>query len=123
MKNYGPKEPSKFISDLDINNLCGWGMSKFLPYEGFKWLKNVDNFDVNSINENSSIGYVLEVLSWISWRIIWDTWWLSVISGKTCNSLWHVVRLFFKKCNYGIKVGNVEKLIPNLGGKTNYVVH
>ena len=63
MKNYGPTKPSKFISDLDINNLCSWGMSKFLPYEGFKWLKNVDNFDVNSINENSSIGYVLEVLS------------------------------------------------------------
>ena len=63
MKNYGPTKPSKFISDLDINNLCCWGMSKFLPYEGFKWLKNVDNFDVNSINENSSIGYVLEVLS------------------------------------------------------------
>ena len=63
MKNYGPTKPSKFISDLDINNLCGWRMSKFLPYEGFKWLKNVDNFDVNSVNENSSIGYVIEVLS------------------------------------------------------------
>ena len=123
MKNYGPTKPSKFISDLGINNLCGWGMSKFLPYVRFKWLKNVDNFDVNWINENSSIGYVLEVLSWISWRIIWDTWWLSVITRKACNSLWHVVRLCFKKCKYGIKVGNVEKLIPNLVGKTNYVAH
>ena len=27
----------------------------------FKWLKNVDNFDVNSISENSPIGYILEV--------------------------------------------------------------
>ena len=32
-----------------------------LPYGGFKWLKNVDNFDVNSISENSPIGYILEV--------------------------------------------------------------
>ena len=24
---------------------------------------------------------------------------------------------------YGIKVGDVMKLIPNLGGKTNYVLH
>ena len=24
---------------------------------------------------------------------------------------------------YGIKVGNVKKLIPNLGDKTNHVVH
>ena len=35
--------------------------SGYLPYDGFKWLKNVDNFDVNSINENSPIGYILEV--------------------------------------------------------------
>ena len=28
---------------------------------GFKWLKNVDKFDVNSISEKSPIGYILEV--------------------------------------------------------------
>ena len=32
-------------------------MSECLPYEGFKWLKNVDEFDVMSINEKSPIGY------------------------------------------------------------------
>ena len=36
-------------------------MSGYLHYGGFKWLKNVDNFDVNSISENSPIGYILEV--------------------------------------------------------------
>ena len=44
-----------------MNNLHGWGMSGYLPYGGFKWLKSVDNFGVNSISENSSIGYILEV--------------------------------------------------------------
>ena len=33
-----------------MNNLNGWGMSGYLPYRGFKWLKNVDNFDVSSIS-------------------------------------------------------------------------
>ena len=32
-----------------------------VPYEGFKWLKNVDEFDLMSINEKRSIGYLLEV--------------------------------------------------------------
>ena len=36
-------------------------MSKFFPYGGFKWLKNVDNFDVSSISENGLIGYILKV--------------------------------------------------------------
>ena len=36
-------------------------MSVCLPYERFKWLKNVDNLDVNSISEKNPIGYILEV--------------------------------------------------------------
>ena len=36
-------------------------MSEYLPYERFKWLKNVDKFDVMSINEKNPIGYLLEV--------------------------------------------------------------
>ena len=32
-------------------------MSKYLPDEGFKWLKNVDEFDVMLINEKSPIRY------------------------------------------------------------------
>ena len=31
-------------------------MSECLPYEGFEWLKNVDEFDVVSINEKRLIG-------------------------------------------------------------------
>ena len=36
-------------------------MSEYLPYRGFKWIKNVDEFNVNSINGKSSTGYFLEV--------------------------------------------------------------
>ena len=34
-----------------MNNLYDWAMSEYLPYEEFKWLKNVDEFDVMSISE------------------------------------------------------------------------
>ena len=36
-------------------------MSGYLPHGGFKWLKNADSFDVNSISQKSSIGYILKV--------------------------------------------------------------
>ena len=44
-----------------MNNLYGWEMSEYLPYEGFKWLKNVDEFDITSINEKIPKRYLLEV--------------------------------------------------------------
>ena len=36
-------------------------MSEYLPYEEFKWLKNINEFDVMSVNGKSPIGYLLEV--------------------------------------------------------------
>ena len=61
INDYDPKKSSKFITYLDMNNLYGWVMTNCLPYGGFKWLKNVDGFDVNPISEKSPIGYILEV--------------------------------------------------------------
>ena len=61
MNDYDPKKPSKLITYLDMNNLHGWAMSEYLPYGEFKWLKIVDEFDVNSISEKSPIGYFLQV--------------------------------------------------------------
>ena len=59
--DYDPKNLSRFMSYLDMNNLYGWAMNEYLRYIGFKWLKNIDNFDTMSINDKSSIGYFLEV--------------------------------------------------------------
>ena len=36
-------------------------MSGYLPYGVFNWLKNVDNFHVNSVSENTSTGYHFEI--------------------------------------------------------------
>ena len=51
IKVYDSKEPSKFITYLDMNNLYGWGMNSYFPYGGFKWLKNVDGFGVALIGK------------------------------------------------------------------------
>ena len=63
MKCYNSSKGSKYITYLDANNLYGWVMSQYLPYSGFKWLnqKEISDLCFNSISENSSIGYMLEV--------------------------------------------------------------
>ena len=43
-----------------MNNLYGWAMNEYLPYCRFKWLKNIDKFDM-SISDKIPIGYFLEV--------------------------------------------------------------
>ena len=44
-----------------MNNLYGLGLREYLPYGGFKWLKNVHGFDINSISKKSAIGYFIKV--------------------------------------------------------------
>ena len=58
MNDYDPKKPSAFISYPDMNNLYGWAITEYLPYEGFKWLKNIDDVILNS--EKSPMAYFIE---------------------------------------------------------------
>ena len=45
MKNYDPTKESKYTIHLDANNSYTWVMN--LAYGEFKWVKIVDNSDVN----------------------------------------------------------------------------
>ena len=106
-----------------MNNLYGWAMSEYLPYDRFKWLKRIDKFDIMSINDKNSIGYFLEVdleypdelhefhndfpLGPEKFAVS------SNMLSKYCQTI---------ADKYKIKVGDVKKLISNLGNKTNYVV-
>ena len=40
IKNYDPTKENKFIMYLDEKILFDWGMSQYLPYRKFKWLKS-----------------------------------------------------------------------------------
>ena len=106
-----------------MNNLYGWVMRDHLPYERFKWLKNIDEFYVISISEKSPIGYFREVdlecsdtLHELRNDYPLTPEQFSVSSDMLSN--------YCKKVadKYEIKV-DVKQLIPNLGNKTNYVVH
>ena len=51
-KSYDPKQESKLIIYLDANNLYDYGMSKFPPTSGFKWIDSKE-FDLNEDTSNS----------------------------------------------------------------------
>ena len=44
-----------------MNNLYDWAMGEYLPYGEFEWLETINEFDINSVNEKSDTGYILEV--------------------------------------------------------------
>ena len=107
-----------------MNNFYGWAMSKYLSYKGFKWLKNFDQFDVISINEKNPIGYLLEVDLEYPDKLheLHNDYPLAPEKHAVSSDM---LSKYCKKIadKYEIKVGYVKKLIPNLGTKTNYVVH
>ena len=109
---------------LDANNLYGWVLIQYLPYSGFKWLskKEIDGFDLNLVKKNSSMGYILEV----------DVEYPSELHdlhndyALVPEKLEISQSMLSKYCpniadKYGIKVGAVNKLVPNLRNKKKYV--
>ena len=95
---FNSNEPSKYIQYLDANNLYGWAMSKPLPTHGFKWMKTseLETWELHSC--------ILEV---------------DLEYPKKLHDLHNNYPLAPEQ----IKVNKVEKLIPNLWNKKNYVIH
>ena len=124
MNDYGPEKTSTFIAYPDMNNLYGWAMSKYLPYGEFEWLENIDGFDINSVSEESDTGFFLEVYLEYPDELheLHNDYPLAPEKlAVSSNVLSGYCRKIADK--YQIKVGDVKKLIPNLGNKTKYVVH
>ena len=121
MRNYDPKKLSKSITYLD---LYGWAMSIYLLYGGFKWLKYVVGFDVNSISGKSPIRYDLEIDLEYPDELHFSHNDYSLAPEKLAipyDMLSDYCKKLADKCE--IKVGDVKKLIPNLGNRANYVLH
>ena len=127
MKSCNDTKPSKYITYLDANNVYGWAMSQYLPYSGFNWLnkkKKFDRFNVNSISENNSHGYILKFDLEYPDKLheLHNDYSLAPEKLEISRSI------LSKYCSdiadqYGIKVSAVNELVPNLGTKSRYVLH
>ena len=60
-ENYDPEVESSYIMYLDANNLYGWAMSQTLPSGNFRWIPCPEYINLDSYDENSAKGLILEV--------------------------------------------------------------
>ena len=126
MKKYDEKAPSKYIMYLDANNLYGWAMSQYLPTSGFRWMtqKQIDKIDLTKYKEDSDKGIILEVDLEYPRKLhdLHNDYPLAAEKIKVTNKM---LSKYCKKISdkYKISTGLVQKLIPTLSNKKNYVLH
>ena len=58
---YVKSDENKKILYFDANNLYGWAMSQYLPYDGKKYVDNVNLEDILNTSDDREVGYFLEV--------------------------------------------------------------
>ena len=126
-KRYAKSKDDISIMYWDMNHLYGTVMSfDYLQYEGFKWLskEEIKRFDIDSIPENSKIGYILEVdLEYC--KELHDIHNDYPLCPGHVSVNYEILSNYCKNSvdKHDIKVGGVKKLIPNLYDKIRYPVH
>ena len=91
------------IQYLDANNLYGWAMSQPLPPGGFKWV-DVNPNEISELATRTDKGYVLEV---------------DVSYPRELHNQHNALPFMCER----MEINGVEKLVPNLRDKKNYVIH
>ena len=107
MKGYNKNKLTKFLMYLDANNLYGCAMSEKLPTHGFKWLTSGEM-------ENLFNNQIVQV--WEKTPCILE------VDLEYPKEL-HDSHNDYPLCPERVDCNKVEKLIPNLRDKKNYVIH
>ena len=126
MNKYDEKAPSKYMMHLDANNLYGWAVSQYLPTGNFRWMtdKEISKIDLGKYKADGKKGLILEV---------------DLVYDKTLHNLHNdypvapeklkvpngMLSEYCKKIaeKYKISICQVNKLIPTLRDKEEYVLH
>ena len=119
MKNYDLDKLISYIMYLDANNLYGWAMSKPLPYGNFRWV-NADGV----ITKEYGIGHIYEVdLEYPEdLHDLHNDYPCAPEKLKVTDDMLSDYCREIKE-KFKISSGNVNKLIPTLSDKKNYVLH
>ena len=100
---FNPSKDTTYLQYLDVNNLYGWAMSQPLPTGGFKWV-DVNPNEISELATRTDKGYLLEV---------------DVSYPKELHNPHNDLPFMCER----MEINGVEKLVPNLRDKKNYVIH
>ena len=96
-------EDTTYLQYLDANNLYGWAMSQPLPAGRFRWV-DVNPNEISELATRTDKGYILEV---------------DVRYPKELHNPHNDLPFMCER----IEINRLEKLVPNLRYKKNYVIH
>ena len=100
---YDPSQESSYLEYLDANNLYGWAMSQLLPTGRFRWV-DVKPDEIRKLAKREDKSYLLEV---------------DVSYPKELHDSHNDLPFMCER----MEINKVEKLVPNLHNKRNYVIH
>ena len=100
---YDPNKESSYLQYLDANNVYGWMMSQLLPTGNFRWV-NIDPSQIHTLSTSKIKGYLLQV----------DIRYPTELHDPHNDLPFMCERM---------EINKVEKLVPNLRDKKNYVIH
>ena len=100
---YDPNKESSYIQYLDANNLYGWAMSQLLPTSKFKWV-DIKPSQISALTTSKIKGYLLEV----------DVRYPTELHDSNNDLPFMCEKM---------KINKVEKLVPNLRDKKDYIIH
>ena len=99
---YNPSKEFSYLQYLNANNLYGWAMSQPLPSSKFK-LVEIDLDQISDLATSKIKGYLLEI----------DIRYLTELHDSHNDLPFMCEKM---------KINKVEKLVPNLRDKKNYVI-
>ena len=123
MKIYDAKKKHSYIIYLDANNLYGYAMSQRLPIGEFSWAdpKDFTAEKVLSLGDEEDYGYLFEVdLRYPSELHDLHNDYPLCPEKMACQPSPFMEDM---KTQFKLKPARVEKLVPNLNDKKNYVLH
>ena len=100
---YDANQESNYLQYLDMNNLYGWTMSQPLPTGRFRWV-DVKPDEISKLAKRENKGYILEV---------------DISYPRELHNSHNDLPFMCKR----MEINKVEKLVPNLHNKGNYVIH